>query len=275
MTLLTLFTFFISGLLLGSFLNVVLFRLERGEGFVRGRSRCLSCNTTLAWFDNIPLLSFLLLRGRCRYCSATLSYQYPLVEFLTGVLLMLALIPVTWYETGSLMQGIFVLWAVSTTCFGVLIFVYDLRYREIPVVFLWGLCFSLLFFVAAHSLFEGTPSVLPKTLFSILWGSLISGGFFFLLVFISRETWMGWGDVWIGAWAGALLGIELVQLFITLSFSLGALVGLTLLYRKQKNLKSEVPFAPYLLIGALLLVLCKVVSPEILGFLSPWFLATI
>jgi prepilin signal peptidase PulO-like enzyme (type II secretory pathway) len=86
---------------------------------------------------------------------------------------------------------------------------------------------------------------------------------------------MGWGDVWIGAWAGALVGIELVQVFITLSFSLGALVGLTLLYRKEKNLKSELPFAPYLLFAALIIVIARVAWPDVLGFLSPWFFATL
>jgi leader peptidase (prepilin peptidase)/N-methyltransferase len=274
MILFPLVTFFILGLLLGSFLNVVLLRMERGEGFVRGRSRCLSCNTTLLWFDNIPLLSFLFLRGRCRYCKVALSYQYPLVELLTGALLTAALLPTFWYETGSVLQILFVLFVVGTVCFGVLITVYDILYREIPIVFLWGLCLSLTILIAGHWLLGGDPHSFLPTLFSTFWGALVSGGFFFLLVFVSRETWMGWGDVWIGAWAGALLGIELVQLFITLSFSLGALVGLTLLYRKQKNLKSEVPFAPYLLLGAFVLLVCKVCFPVILGFLSPWFLAT-
>ena len=268
------FIFFI-GLLIGSFLNVVLFRTERNEGFVRGRSRCMACNTTLRWFDNIPLLSFLVLGGKCRYCSVSLSWQYPLVELSTGLLFVISLLLSQNLFISLAEQVLFVTWLCSTLCVALLILVYDIRYLAIPVVFLWSLCILLLSYVVLYTLlFSAFHPVFPS-ISSFLWGGFVAGSFFFLLVFVSKETWMGWGDVWIGAWAGALVGIELVQIYITLSFSFGALVGVTLLYTREKSFKSEVPFAPYLLVAALVIMGVKIYNPSILEFLSPWFLATI
>jgi leader peptidase (prepilin peptidase) / N-methyltransferase len=267
-------SFFVLGLLVGSFLNVVLFRTERGENFVSGRSKCLRCNTFLSWFENIPLLSFLFLGGKCRHCKVELSFQYPAVEAATGVLFVGAAFFANTLGIFGVEYAAFLVWFCVTLCLAIIIFVYDLRYLAIPVNFLWTLCVSLVVYAGFVFFFTNGVALLPSA-YSFLWGAFASGGFFFLLVFISKETWMGLGDVWIGAWAGALLGIELVQVFITLSFTLGALVGVTLLYRHKKHLKSEIPFAPYLLLAAILIVVAKVFVPEALEFLSPWFLATI
>ncbi len=269
-----LISLFFFGLLVGSFLNVVIFRIERGENFITGRSRCLTCKHTLPWYDNIPLLSFLQVKGRCRYCKVPLSWQYPVVELATAILFSGCFFILKEY-TGyaQFFSGLLLLTIVA---FAILITVYDLRFSLIPDVFLWGLNLSTLAFMALHWLLpEKMPiTLLPSLQFSFL-GAFLVGGFFFLLVVLSRETWMGWGDVWLGIWGGMLVGLFLAQVFITLSFTLGAIIGLVLMYRQKKTLKTEIPFAPYILLAGLLIFGCMYVAPETLYFLSPWLPGTI
>lgn len=268
------FFLFVLGLLVGSFLNVVVFRMERQVSFVGGRSRCLSCNHQLAWYDNIPLLSFLYLQGKCRYCSTKLSWQYPIVEMVTGILFALSfLILKNYSEWLQLGVAFFLLLSI---CFAILITVYDLRFSVIPDVFLWGINLSAAGFLGLHWLFipEGVVQFLPD-FYSAVFGALVAGGFFFLLVSFSKETWMGWGDVWLGIWGGMLVGLPLIQIFITLSFTLGAVVGLGLLYRQKKTLKAELPFAPYLLLAGFFILGAMYQFPAFLQFLSPWLPGTI
>lgn len=269
--------FFLFGLLVGSFLNVVIFRIERGESFVGGRSHCLECSKTLAWFENIPLLSFLFLNGKCRHCQVSLSWQYPLVEGATALLFTGTFFIFHAYQSQEIWLRIALTsLLLLTTCFTILIAVYDLRFSLIPNNFLWGLNVSTALFLAFHYFFQ-IPGLnfFPPELHSSFLGALIAGSFFYLLVFISKETWMGWGDVWLGIWAGMIVGIELIQIFITLSFSLGALVGLTFLYRKKKTLKAEIPFAPYILASGYIILFLMYLAPEFLQFLSPWLPVTI
>lgn len=271
------FFLFFLGLLVGSFLNVVIFRIERGESFVGGRSHCLQCKHTLAWFENIPLLSFLWLKGKCRDCEVSLSWQYPLVEVITALLFTSSFFILRTYQSQEpWLQLTIASLLLLTLCFAILITVYDLRFSLIPNTFLWGLNVSTFFFLALHYFFQIPGSnFFPPEVSSSLFGALIAGGFFYLLVFISRETWMGWGDVWLGIWAGMIVGIELIQIFITLSFSLGAFVGLTFLYQKKKTLKAEIPFAPYILASGFIILFAMYSAPEFLRFLSPWLPGTI
>jgi leader peptidase (prepilin peptidase)/N-methyltransferase len=265
---------FIFGLLVGSFLNVVIFRMERQESFVAGRSHCSHCNHQLAWYDNIPLISYGLLRGKCRYCKTRFSWQYPAVELVTACLFAgSSFLLQNSTEPVQILAGFFLLAILS---FAVLITVYDLRFSLIPNAFLWGINISTASFLLMHWLFMASaPSSLLPGVQSSLLGAFLVGGFFCILVTLSRETWMGWGDVWLGVWGGMLVGLALAQVFITLSFTLGALVGLTLMYTRGKTLKTEIPFAPYILAAGFLMVACMFLAPEILYFLSPWLPGTI
>lgn len=270
----TVFFLFILGLLVGSFLNVVIFRVERGESFVGGRSRCLTCKHALQWYDNIPLMSFLFLQGKCRYCHTPFSWQYPLVELGTALLFMASsLILEAYIAPAQYILGLFLL---SSITFAILTVVYDLRFSLIPNIFLWGINISTAAFLVAHWYFvSSTPALFLPHFESSLAGALLVGGFFFILVSFSRETWMGWGDVWLGVWGGMLVGLPLIQIFITLSFTLGAMVGLTLMYRNKKTLKTEIPFAPYIIVGGFIILFCMYLAPEWLQFLSPWLPGTI
>lgn len=222
---------FILGLSVGSFLNVVILRLEKGEGgILAGRSRCPKCGKILKWFELIPLVSFLIQGGKCRSCKKPISFQYPLVEFFTGLLFSFL-----YWRFGLTLQFGFL--AVISSLL-VILFVSDLRTQMIPdIVAYIGIGLALFYILITHY---------PLPINAAL-GAAIAGGFFALLVYPSHEKWMGKGDVKIGVLTGLLLGYPQVLVALFLSFTLGAFVGLILIATKRKTLKSQVPFGPFLI----------------------------
>ena len=241
------FSFFILGLIIGSFLNVLVYRLRDAETLL-GRSLCRHCQHQIRWYDNIPLISFVLLRGTCRDCETRISWQYPLVELLTGVLF--AVVGALFLISGSALEWLEVLWLLGIVSMLMVIAAYDLRYMEIPLTVLVASGVITAVFLAALWWFVPEPFFASRLWYGLLGGAAV-GGFFFLLVWMSRETWMGWGDVWLGAVVGAVVGVHLALPMLTLSFGLGATVGLLAIARKKKALKSQIPFAPFLVIGTL------------------------
>lgn len=257
------FLFFIFGLIVGSFLNVLVYRLKDAETLL-GRSFCRHCAHQIRWYDNVPLISFVLLRGACRDCDAKISWQYPALELLTGILFALAgyffFVPEvmsSWLETA---------WLLGIVSCLIVIAAYDLRHMEIPLnMIIINVLITGVFLVASFLL-------VPEPFFaSRLWYGLLGGaivcGFFFLLVWMSRETWMGWGDVWLGFVAGSAVGAPLILPMLTLSFGLGALIGLIAIARGQKGMKSQVPFAPFLVAGTILTLFLPEVFPAFFRFL--------
>ncbi len=258
------FLFFVFGLMVGSFLNVVVYRLKDAETIL-GRSFCRKCHHQIRWYDNIPIFSFLFLRGKCRDCGEQISWQYPLLEFLTAVCFALVgryffdiLNSGTWLETA---------WLLILTSLLLVIAAYDLLYMEIPVSLLVaGAILTILFLVLDAA--SGLDSSFFGRQMQSLIGALVVGGLFFMLVFFSKETWMGWGDVWLGALAGAIVGFSNVLFMMTLSFGIGAIIGIGLIVVQKKGLKTQVPFAPYLVIGTLLTLF----FPEMFPVFSRLFL---
>lgn len=248
--------FFIFGLIIGSFLNVVVCRLRDAETIL-GRSFCRSCKHQIRWYDNIPLVSFVLLRGECRDCSEKISWQYPILEVLTGVLFALVgyyffspINPSTWAET---------LWLLGIVSCFVVIAAYDLKYMEIPIILLGvSACLTLLFL---FSDFELGQIFWSSRLGLALFGGMIVALFFFALVFVSHETWMGWGDVWLGLVCGMIVGLPAALFMLTLSFASGASIGIVSMYFGGKNLKSQIPFAPFLVLGTLLALFLPEIFP--------------
>jgi prepilin signal peptidase PulO-like enzyme (type II secretory pathway) len=227
---------FILGLIVGSFLNCVIYRLETGESFLKGRSYCPHCKHVLAWKDLIPLFSFLILKGKCRYCKKKISLQYPLVELFTGILFALA-IPI--YGGRTSINLIFY-WIL--TCFLVVIFVFDLKHYLIPDRVIYPAIFLTLF----YQLLRFTISDLQIT--NLIFG--ISPSLFFLaIILISHETWIGFGDFKLSILMGLILGWPKILIALFFSFLSGALVGLVLILLKKKKMKSQVPFAPFLVLG--------------------------
>jgi len=228
-------TFFVIGLFFGSFLNVVIYRFPGMKDIFIGRSYCPKCKKTIATYDLIPLFSYLILSGKCRSCGKPISIQYPLVEIITGLLFALS-----YYISGFSFSLIFYLPIFMLL---ILIFSYDLKHLEIPEVFSW--LFLALAILAG--LFANIYSIN-----NFLLGGLVGGGILGILVGISEERWMGSGDIKIGLGFGFLLGYPRALLFLFLSFIIGALWGVFLILLKKGKLKSQVPFAPFLIISALI-----------------------
>lgn len=247
---------FLVGLALGSFLNVVITRLPLGEPVWAGRSRCPHCRAPISWRDNVPLVSFLRLRGRCRICRRPISRRYPAVE-VAGGLLGLAL----WAS----FPGSYLLLVYGPFCAALLALTgLDLEHRWLPDVITLpgialGLAFSLIF-----------PHL---SLVESLAGTLVGGGLFYGLMWtyekLTGKIGMGGGDVKLLALIGAFLGIKALPFVILVSAALGSLVGIALVlitgkWRRGGWRATAIPFGPFLA-GAALLYLFA--SPELTQFL--------
>lgn len=258
-------TFFLFGLIIGSFLNVVLVRTEKGES-LGGRSRCPHCRALIHWYDNIPLLSFLLLRGKCRACREPIAWQYPLVELGTGVLFALAGALV--FEPLDPLSWLTVLWWCFLFAILILIVVYDLRHMEIPLVFLLSGIGGGAVYVVVQTLLQPMIGFWSLPLAQALLGGALASSLFVVLVLVSRERWMGAGDAWLAFLSGLALGPALIFFLLTLAFGLGAMVALTLLALGRKDLSSRVPFAPYLSLATILLLVLQAAPPPWLNLFS-------
>jgi len=230
--------FFVVGLFFGSFLNVVIYRFPEMKDIILGRSYCPNCKKTLSAYDLIPFFSYIILAGKCRSCNKPISIQYPIVEVVTGFLFALS-----YYISGFSFSLFFYL---PTFMLLVLIFVYDLKHLEIPETFSW----LFLTFAILAGLYAGIYSV-----DSFLLGGLVGGGILGILVGISDERWMGSGDIKIGLGFGFLLGYPSALLFLFLSFVFGAVFGVVMILVKKGKLKTQIPFAPFLIIAAILTLL--------------------
>jgi leader peptidase (prepilin peptidase)/N-methyltransferase len=228
---------FIYGLLIGSFLNVVIYRIPREENIAWPGSHCPGCGHGLKWYDNIPLLSYLLLRGRCRYCKEAISLQYPLVEALNGIIYVLLYI--FFYQVK--LDFVF-LALISSTLLAILVI--DLKEQLIPDVLVVIVLISSIIHKALLHFLEGIPFPLTDSLL----GLIIAGGLFLLIVFFSRGG-MGGGDVTLIGALGFVLGLKGILTVIFLSFVLGSVISIFLLAARIKSRKDPIPFGPFIVIS--------------------------
>lgn len=255
-----LFIFFgLFGLIIGSFLNVVILRLE-ADKTLDGRSKCPSCGALIHWYDNIPVLSFFLLGRRCRACHFPISWQYPFVELATGVFFVL--FGMLSFGTGTSIEIAHVLWLLFLVSLMIVIAVYDARNMEIPLVLLLtGVGAAVFYALLATGLSLASwldPSAPWR---EMLWGGAFAAAIFYALVYFSKETWMGMGDVWLAGIAGAAVGFSALLLLLTLSFFIGAVAGSVLLFLGKRGMKSQIPFAPFLATGLLATLLLQLTHP--------------
>lgn len=230
------FALFLLGLLIGSFLNAWIWRTRHEKSIAKGRSMCPYCGHTLQVIDLIPVVSYLLLKGKCRYCRKDISVQYPLVEIATGLL---------FFGVGILYQNQAVSHAALVrdmviVALLVAIFVYDFLYMEI----LDRMTTIPAFILFILSLVFGWNEWWP-----MLVGMGIGAGFFWLQYVLSKGKWIGGGDIRLGLFMGVLLGYPRVLLALFISYVIGAIVSLVLVFIKKKQLASETPFGTYLTIG--------------------------
>lgn len=225
--------------MVGSFLNAWIWRTRHGESIARGRSMCPHCRHKLGFFDLIPVVSFLVMKGRCRYCRKKISVQYPIVEIATAALFLFTAwmyrdTVFLWH--GELIKDLIIISLLLT------IFVYDFLYMEI-----WDRTTTF----PAIGLFFLSVLFRWNTWQTMLIGASIGAGFFFLQYVVSKGRWIGGGDIRLGFFMGVVLGYPRVILALFLSYIIGAAVSLVLIAMKKKQLASETPFGTYLAIGTL------------------------
>jgi len=240
------------GLCIGSFLNVCIHRLPLKQSVVQPRSRCPSCGYVLRWYDNLPVLSYVMLRARCRSCGLPISLQYPLIEAITAVVFV-----AHWYAFGATaMLPVRLLFGSAL----IVLFMIDLEHQILPdVITLPGIVSGLVLSL-----------VLPPGILESLLGVLLGGG----LLWAIAELWyrlrkveaMGFGDVKMLAMVGAWLGVKMVILTFVLSSMMGGLIGVVLLASRRADMATRVPFGTMLAVAALIASLYG-------GPLVAWYLA--
>ena len=225
------------GLMIGSFMNVCIYRLPLNLSPVRPRSSCTSCGHFLSWYENIPIASYLVLRGRCRGCGASISLMYPVIEAITGLM----------FLGGYLLYGPTALLAARLLfgCAMIVLFVIDLQHRILPnVITLPGIVVGLLLSEVAGPGWQAS-----------LIGIAAGGGTLWAIAEIyyriRKEEGMGMGDVKMLAMIGAFLGWKLVMVTLVLASFSGTIVGVGVLIARKESLKYALPFGTFLAIGAM------------------------
>ena len=233
------FLFFVFGTIVGSFLNVVVLRLKKNKSVVKIPSHCPYCRRKLRWFELIPVVSFFIQRGKCRRCQKKISWQYPIVEFFTGLIFLL--IAAHFFDF-SFYGIVNILYLLVVSCFLIIIFVYDFKYYLVSDKIVYPAIFLVLFYDVYLALITNQFSIF----FSSILGAISMGGFFLFWVLISRGKWMGVGDIKIGILLGLFFGVYQMFTTLFLTFFVGAIVSLVLMILKKKKLKSEIPLGPFL-----------------------------
>lgn len=240
---------FVLGTAVGSFLNVLVYRMQRGTDWVAGRSRCERCRKKIPWYENIPLLSYVVLRGKCSKCGKPIDTIHPLMELLTGVLFL------WWYAAGYLFfrlttAPLHYVQPLFWLCVGVIlvaVVISDIRYMRIPrwaVIALTGLTLLYRGGLLAMGAMQWQDFV-----WSLVWSVLLTAGFF-ALWWGTRGRGFGFGDVQLAFPLGLILGgWQRIVISVFVAFISGALVGVALVAGKKKRLKQAVPFGPFLIFG--------------------------
>lgn len=226
------------GACLGSFANVIIYRLPLGLSIVKPNSHCVSCKKSIRWFENIPILSCLWLRARCRHCKTYFGWRHLLVELLTALLFLLVYKTFGFSPTG-IEAFIFVFGLIIITLI-------DIDHRIIPDIFsLSGILIGLI----------GASLNPDRSISSALLGVLLGGGFFWFVSYVyylvRKEMGLGGGDIKLLAWIGAVLGVESILVTILLSSVVGTIYGLMVMVKEKGNLKTSIPYGPFLSLAAL------------------------
>lgn len=227
----------IYGLLIGSFLNVCIYRIPKEESIAFPPSHCTSCEKRIKWYDLIPVISYVFLKGKCRYCGKKISIRYPLIELLTGVFF-LAL-----YINFGLTFQFFKF--VIFICFLLVIGIIDLDTTDIydNTIYL-GIILGVILLIINYFLGYG--------FITYLWGAFTGGGIISLIILLTKG--MGWGDAEFCLFCGLFLGFANTLLLLFISFIIGALAGIILILLKLKSRKDYLPFGPFIAIASIITV---------------------
>jgi len=249
-----LFILFVLGICVGSFLNVLIDRIPNNQSPLKGRSHCDKCKKTLEWHDLIPLISYLYLKGKCRHCRAHISFYYPLVELITGIMFVIIFLYLrdlrfTIYDLRFFLHYFYYLFILSSF---IVIFFTDLKYGIIPDKILYPAAVISTIYNLSFTIYS--PIVNHQS--SII-NNIFSGAgaflFFLALYLVTKGKGMGFGDVKLAFLIGIVLGFPKILAALYLAFLTGAICGIILIIWRKKKLKGgTIPFGPFLIIGAVL-----------------------
>ena len=263
------FLIFVLGAVVGSFLNVVILRLNTGQSVISGRSKCFTCAKKLKWYELLPIVSFVFFRGKCSACKAKISWQYPIIEIITGLLFLLIFnFQFSIFNEFSLFFVLYFFHLLIIFSVLIIIAIYDYHHQIIPNLFVWifnGLAFASLFGNWKPARPAGGLEI-GNFDFNGLLAGFILFAFFASLWGVSRSRWMGFGDAKLALGIGWLLGITKGIVAITLAFWIGAIVGVLLIYlnKSKYGLKSSIAFGPFMILGTIISFFW---GEKIIGFL--------
>jgi len=229
------FLVFVLGTVLGSFFNVCIYRIPREESIAYPPSHCTNCNNTIKWYDLIPVISYIILKGKCRYCKEKVSIRYPIIELITGVIFMTLYIE---YGIGFNF-GKYALFS----CFLIVIGMIDFDTTDVYITTtIPGIICGVLLMIVGWRLNYG--------LTTYIYGAVLGGGLIALIILVTGG--MGWGDAEICVLCGLFLGLKLTAFMLFLSFIIGGLIGIILIVTKKKSRKDYIPFGPSITIAAII-----------------------
>jgi leader peptidase (prepilin peptidase)/N-methyltransferase len=244
---------FLIGACIGSFLNVCVYRIPKRLSLIRPGSHCPRCGSPVRWWDNIPILSYILLRGRCRDCGVRISVQYPLIESLTALFLLLV-----YYQFGFSVS--FIGYSIFSVLL-ILIFFIDLHHLIIPdLLTVPGIGLGVLFtWLAGRAPAAIGRPWLAEGLRESLIGAVVGASILLLAAYLGKLAYkkdvMGGGDVNLAAMVGAFLGWKFLLLTLFISFLSGSVAGLILVGARRKTMASQIPFGPFIAGSALFVLI--------------------
>ncbi len=256
---------FLFGTVLGSFLNVVIFRHNSGRTF-GGRSGCMTCARNLQWYELVPIFSYVFIGGKCRKCKTPISFLYPIVEFVMGLILLFIFARFAFFLPFAI-GNFFYFAAFYTLAFSIMMVIagYDLRHKIVPNNLVYPL--MVVAFLGLFLSNYGTLHFHAASLMSIAAGPIVALPLF-LLWAVSKGEWLGFGDVKLAIAIGLLLGVGRGFAALMLGFWAGAIVGIIilLLHGKHASRKMQIPFAPFLVLGTLIAFFYDVTVTSLLTF---------
>ncbi len=258
---------FILGMIIGSFLNVVIYRFNTGRG-LGGRSLCFTCRRTLSWHELVPIVSYITQRGKCHGCQSKISVQYPIVEAITGfVFLSIFLKVLSLPFTNQWVAVFYMVFYMYLFALCIVISVYDFHHKIISDKPVW--LFNFLTLVSTVFVFGSRFSITTPSLLALFAGPITAAPFF-LLWYFTKGRGMGFGDVKLALGVGWLLGLSASIAAFVLSFWIGALVSVSvlLILGKKINLKLQIPFGPFLCTATFLVFIFSVTIQHIVFLLK-------
>ncbi len=242
--------FLVLGLLFGSFFSVVSYRLIKNLSWVNGRSMCPHCKKQINWYDNIPLLSFILLRGKCRNCKKKISFRYPAIEIVSAV-------GFCYLYTVFSANLITLFYSLLVFSLLFIILIIDFEHMIIPDVLVFiGIFITFIFY-----LFFNTSLIFPG-----LFAGLTASTLLLAISLITGGRGMGLGDVKFAVWGGMLVGLRLNLIWLFLAFLTGGVTGIILIMARRAGLKDQIAFGPFLIISIGLAIVFGKTLTAYLGF---------